>query len=190
MNKRELVKKLQDIEWLDFEAKSEVPKNSWETVSAFCNTAGGWLVFGVSKKGKEYEIIGVSCPEKIEQDFLTTLRGDKFNKSIKAEPKKYDIDGKAVLAFFIPSMHSRDKPVYFNSLHNTFIRTGSGDQRATREEIDAMYRNSSFDKKMRSLLNLLLKTWTRKLSRDTGLTLNPATLSTGIIRLAPGKCLN
>ncbi len=147
MNKRELVKKLQDIEWLDFEAKSEVPKNSWETVSAFCNTAGGWLVFGVSKKGKEYEIIGVSCPEKIEQDFLTTLRGDKFNKSIKAEPKKYDIDGKAVLAFFIPSMHSRDKPVYFNSLHNTFIRTGSGDQRATREEIDAMYRNSSFDKK-------------------------------------------
>ncbi len=78
MNKRELVKKLQDIEWLDFEAKeakSEVPKNSWETVSAFCNTAGGWLVFGVSKKGKDYEIIGVNSPEKIEQDFLTTLRG-------------------------------------------------------------------------------------------------------------------
>ena len=150
MNKDELIKKLEDLEWQDFEvkeAKSEVPKNAWETVSAFCNTAGGWLVFGVSKKGKEFEVAGVNNPEKVEQDFLTTLRGDKFNRKIKAEPKKYRIDGKTVLAFYMPSAYSKDKPVYFNSLSNTFIRTGSGDQRATKEEIDAMYRNSSFDKK-------------------------------------------
>lgn len=46
MKKQELIKKLQDIEWQDFEvkeAKSAVPKSSWKTVSAFCNTAGGWL---------------------------------------------------------------------------------------------------------------------------------------------------
>ncbi len=52
MKKQELIKKLQDIEWQDFEvkeAKSAVLKNSWETVSAFSNTAGGWLIFGVSK---------------------------------------------------------------------------------------------------------------------------------------------
>ncbi len=52
-----------------------------------------------------------------------------------------------MLAFFIPSAYAKDKPIYFNSPQNTFIRTGSGDQRATKEEIDAMYRNSSFDKK-------------------------------------------
>ena len=57
MNKTELIEKLQDIEWEDFEvkeAKSEIPKSSWETVSAFSNTAGGWLIFGVRKKGKGY----------------------------------------------------------------------------------------------------------------------------------------
>ena len=40
MNKKELIHKLQDIEWEDFEvkeAKSEVPKDSWESVSAFSN---------------------------------------------------------------------------------------------------------------------------------------------------------
>ena len=40
MNKRELIKKLNDIEWEDFEVKEahlEIPKNSWETVSAFSN---------------------------------------------------------------------------------------------------------------------------------------------------------
>ena len=150
MDKKELIQKLGDIEWRDFEvkeAKSNVPKNSWETVGAFSNTAGGWIVFGVKKEGKKYELIGVANPEKIELDFLTTLRGDKFNKKIMAEPKKYSLDGKTVLAFYIPSVYARDKPVYFNTLFNTFIRTGSGDQRATREEIDAMYRNSSFDKK-------------------------------------------
>jgi ATP-dependent DNA helicase RecG len=55
MNKSELIKRLEDIEWEDFEVKetkSEIPKNAWATVSAFSNTAGGWLIFSVSKKGK------------------------------------------------------------------------------------------------------------------------------------------
>jgi len=61
MNKSELIKRLEDIEWEDFEvkeAKSEIPKNAWATVSAFSNTAGGWLIFGVSKIGKSYNICG------------------------------------------------------------------------------------------------------------------------------------
>ena len=94
MNKAELIEKLEDIEWEDFEvkeAKSEVPKNSWSTVSAFSNTAGGWLVFGVNKTGKSYKITGVSNPEKIEQDFTTALRnGTKFNKKIIVKSKKYN----------------------------------------------------------------------------------------------------
>jgi ATP-dependent DNA helicase RecG len=62
MKKDDLIKKLSDIEWEDFEVKraqSEVPKNSWQTVSAFSNTAGGWLVFGIKESGKGYEINGV-----------------------------------------------------------------------------------------------------------------------------------
>ena len=60
--KKELITKLEDIEWEDFEVKeavSEIPKNSWETVSAFSNTAGGWLIFGVNKLGKKYKIFGL-----------------------------------------------------------------------------------------------------------------------------------
>ena len=151
MNKTELIEKLQDIEWEDFEvkeAKSEIPKSSWETVSAFSNTAGGWLIFGVRKKGKRYEIIGVKNAEKIEQDFNSVLRnGSKFNKRIDVKSKKYHIAGKTVLAFYIPQKSPRDKPVYFNNQKNTFIRTGSGDQRATQEEIDSFHRLASFEEK-------------------------------------------
>jgi hypothetical protein len=36
------------------------------------------------------------------------------------------------------------RPVFYNTLANTFIRTASGDQKATKEEIDAMYRDQTF----------------------------------------------
>jgi ATP-dependent DNA helicase RecG len=146
MTKFELLERLFDIEWDDFEVKKaefELPKSAWETVSAFANGAGGWIVFGVSQNSKVFEISGAKNPEKIEQDFVTVLRSkNKFNVIITPECKKYNFDGKTVLAFFIPS--SRKKPVYFNSLQNTFIRTGSGDQRATEYEINALYREQSF----------------------------------------------
>ncbi|MDR1120927.1 MAG: ATP-binding protein [Dysgonamonadaceae bacterium] len=146
MDRDILLQRLSDIEWDDFEVKrasGELPKNVWETVSAFSNTSGGWLVLGVSQTGKAFEITGVSNPEKIEQDFVTTLRSrNKFNVLINPECRKYQIDGKTVLTFYIPS--AEVKPVYFNSLQNTFIRTASGDQRATDYEINTLLREQSF----------------------------------------------
>jgi ATP-dependent DNA helicase RecG len=145
LTQKELILKLSDIEWEDFEAKeaqSEIPKNSWETVSAFSNTSGGWLIFGIKKIGKKYEIVGVKNPEKIEQDFTNTLRGEKFNVKIVPLCKYYKFKEGNVLAFYIPL--SDKKPIYFNTQANTFIRTASGDQRATKEEIDAMFRDQAF----------------------------------------------
>ncbi|MDE6787258.1 MAG: ATP-binding protein, partial [Muribaculaceae bacterium] len=148
MTKNELVAKLHDIEWEDFEvkaAKSELPKNIWESVSAFSNTSGGWIVLGVKQSGKTFEIQGVDNIEKLEQDFLGTLRSEKFNQRLSVSSKQYDIDGKKLLAFYVPEVDL--KPVYFGSPINTFIRMGSGDQRATEGEIRAMFRNQSFGKK-------------------------------------------
>lgn len=146
MTKEELLLKLSDIEWEDFEVKAaenELPKNVWETVSAFSNTSGGWIIFGVQQQGKKFSIEGVNNGEKIESDFLNTLRsGQKMNHMISPTAQKYLIEGKVVLAFHIPS--SPLKPVWFGSIANTFIRSGSGDRRATEMEINAMYRNQMF----------------------------------------------
>ncbi|MDJ1422527.1 MAG: putative DNA binding domain-containing protein [Candidatus Methanoperedens sp.] len=63
---------MEELEWEDFEvkeAKTSIPKSSFETVSAFSNTNGGWLVFGVSQVDKTFKISGVDNAEKIEQDF-------------------------------------------------------------------------------------------------------------------------
>jgi len=157
MDQKELFDRLEELEWEDFEvkaAKTSIPKSSFETVSAFSNTNGGWLVFGIGQVNKTFEISGVKDVEKIEQDFTTVLRGDKFNQKIRVRSMKYNFDGKAVLAFYVPA--SEQKPVYFNSRKNTFIRTGSGDQRATDAEIDAMYRDSFFGFKDRELTDFTI----------------------------------
>lgn len=153
MTKEELLSRLNGVEWNDFEvkeAKSEVPKTAWETVSAFSNSYGGWIVFGVKERrtaGKStYEIQGVEHTEKIEQDFVTVLRSNsKFNQRISVQIAKFDIDGKSVLAFYIPM--SEYKPVYISVPSNTYIRIGSGDQRATEYEVRAMQRDQAFGKK-------------------------------------------
>ena len=146
MTREELIAKIQDIEWDDFEAKEalmELPKNTWDTVSSFSNTSGGWILCGVVQRGKKFEIQGVENGEKIESDFLTTLRNkDKFNHVLACKPKKIYVDGKLVLAFYMPS--SDLKPIWYGSPKNTFIRNGSGDQRATDLEIAAMYRDQAF----------------------------------------------
>lgn len=169
LTKEELVAKIKDIEWDDFEAKearSELPKNIWETVSAFSNTSGGWIVCGVAQHGKQFEIEGVDNPEKIETDFLTALRNkDKFNLILSCKADKIEIDGKTVLAFYVPS--SKVKPIWFNNPKNTFIRSGSGDQRATDMEVMAMYHDQSFGTKSDETV------------KDTSLQeLNPSSLDT------------
>ena len=97
MTREELIAKIQDIEWDDFEAKEalmELPKNTWDTVSSFSNTSGGWILCGVVQRGKKFEIQGVENGEKIESDFLTTLRNkDKFNHVLACKPKKIYVDG-------------------------------------------------------------------------------------------------
>ena len=106
MTKEELIKRINDLEWEDFEvkeAKSELPKNIWETVGAFANTSGGWVVLGVKQTGKKFEITGVDNVEKLEQDFLGTLRSQKFNVRLSASSFRYDIDGHRILAFYVPS---------------------------------------------------------------------------------------
>lgn len=140
------MQRLTDIEWDDFECKTaenRLPDNVWETVSAFSNTSGGWVVFGIKQSGKKFEVQGVNNGEKTESDFLNTLRGgQKFNVRLSAKGVKYNFDGKLVLAFFVPS--SMMKPIYFNNPINTFIRTGSGDRRATETEVMAMMRDQAF----------------------------------------------
>ncbi|MDE0349726.1 MAG: putative DNA binding domain-containing protein [Gammaproteobacteria bacterium] len=148
MKREELIERLKGYEWNDVEFKEAqrgVPKNAYETVSAFANTGGGWLVFGVRDAAAGFEIVGVLEVDKVQNDFLSALRtGDKLNRIIESKEDLIEEEGKALLVFHIPEARRQDKPVYLKrDIWRSFIRRGAGDERCTPAEIERMLRDAA-----------------------------------------------
>ena len=148
MNREELIHRLGKYEWSDFEVKEarhSAPRDSYETVSAFANTADGWLVFGVRDRGGAFEVVGVIEIDRVQNEFLSTLRsGQKLNRTISVAEDAIETDGKTLLVFHVPESPRNDKPVYLNGdIRKSFIRRGGCDERCTQAEIERFLRDAS-----------------------------------------------
>jgi ATP-dependent DNA helicase RecG len=147
MTKDELIERLARYEWRDVEfkeARRAVPRNAYESVSAFANTEGGWLVFGVRDHGGSFEIVGVLEVDRVQNDFLSTIRSGKLNRVPAVAEEAIEHDGSTLLVFHVPESPRQEKPVYLDGdIRRTFIRRGATDQRCTPEEIERFLRDAS-----------------------------------------------
>lgn len=148
MTEQELIALLKQHEWKDVEfkeAKIAVPKNAYETVSAFANTEGGHLVFGVKKEGSDFEVVGVLNVDKVQNDFITTLRQPaKISQLIDVKEHLHTIDEKNLLIFFVPEAPRAQKPVYINgSIKQSFLRKGACDVRCSHDEMHLLLRDAA-----------------------------------------------
>ena len=151
MNQNELIQLLSAHEWTDVEfkeAQQAVPKNAYETVSAFANTAGGHLVFGVRKDGARFDVVGVLDVDKVQNEFISTLRQkEKISLIVNVEEHLLCLDGNDLLIFYVPEATRTDKPVYLNGdIRRAFIRKCGADSRCSREEIQRMINDASVDR--------------------------------------------
>ncbi len=136
MTKEELIDRINDIELGGLRGLRRPEANSLrkirETVRRirqhFRRMDSAWS----KQNGKKFEISGVDNAEKLEQDFLGTLHSQKFNEPVDAKSMLYHIDGHRVLAFHMPHHPTSLSTITIHK--NTFIRFGSGDQRATNGE--------------------------------------------------------
>ena len=136
MTKEELIERLRGYEWDDVEfkrAQRGVPEDAYLTVSAFANTAGGWLVFGVSQDKEAFVVSGVEAVDKVQNDFLSCLRArDKLSRAIDVKGEIHNLDGNVVLAFYIPELPRSQKPAYLRGdPRQSYIRRGGGDEKCT-----------------------------------------------------------
>jgi ATP-dependent DNA helicase RecG len=151
MTRDELIERLQAFEWNDIEFKEagrEVSKDAFPTVSAFSNTAGGVLVFGVKHENGRHEIVGVIEVDKVQNDFLSALRSDgKVSKAISATEGVIKDGDATLLVFRIPEARRQDKPIYLHGdIRQSFIRRGGGDEKCRKEEIEAFLRDASAER--------------------------------------------
>jgi ATP-dependent DNA helicase RecG len=150
MTKEELLKAIKSPEWTDIEFKQSrkgVSEEAYKTVSAFANTCGGYLVFGVRESASkaEREIVGVEDVDKVQNDFLSCLRnGGKLSRVIPSNAELHEIEGKHVLVFYIPEADRKEKPIYLGKrIDQAYIRRGGGDELCTESELRAFIRDAS-----------------------------------------------
>ncbi len=163
MTQDELINLLQAHEWRDVEfkeAKRAVPRSAYETVSAFANTEGGHLVFGVRKDRQDIEIIGVLDIDKVQNEFLSTLRSrEKVSVNVGVQEELHRLDGSDLLIFYIPEVSRSEKPVYLNGdLRRAFLRSGGCDVRCSDIELNRFLTDAATDRYDSQLIETDLKT--------------------------------
>jgi len=163
MTQDELVELLNAHEWRDVEfkeAQRDVPSSAYETVSAFANTEGGHLVFGVRKSGHNFEVVGVLDVDKVQNDFLSSLRQrEKISVIINVHEELHKHGDSDLLIFYVPEVHRSEKPVYLNGdIRRAFIRTGGCDVRCSENERNRFLVDAAADRYDGRLVDLDMST--------------------------------
>ena len=160
MTAQELIERLNlldENERVEAKRADEIGKSLLETVCAFANEpglGGGWLLLGVTRQEQApfpaYVVQGLKQPDKISADLASQASG-MFNQPLRLEFQSEIIDGKAVIAVFVPEAAPQDKPVYLKAQglpRGAYRRVGSTDQHCTEDDLIALYQgrqNESFD---------------------------------------------
>lgn len=150
MNLDSLLARIESGESLEIEFKSAaggLPKSMWETVGAFANTAGGWIILGVVKTGDALKVQGVKNAAARMQDIVNTLRNaQKISRDpCGAEGVRIEVvDGAELVVIRVRASSSREKPVYLggNPYEGTYVRRNEGDYRCRKEEVARMIRDA------------------------------------------------
>jgi ATP-dependent DNA helicase RecG len=149
----QLIERLQQQEALELEFKSAaggVPKSLWETVSAFANTNGGWILLGVSDADENGNRVleGLKSPDRMIQQIEDQLRNpEKMSTPVcnYTDVSVERLDSRAAIVMRVPAAPRRNRPVYINGnpYRGTYLRRHAGDFRANKQEVDRMMRDAS-----------------------------------------------
>ncbi len=157
MNPFELLTELNALdEHSRIEAKSasEVGKSLLETICAFANEpnlGGGWIALGSKLDEhslfRQYIATGLADPDKIQRDLVSQC-ATAFNRPIRVQIESGLVNGKNLLAVFVPEAAPGEKPLYFANRPlpgAAFRRQGSADVQCTEDDLVVFYQDRRGD---------------------------------------------
>ncbi len=135
----------QDVEFKS--ADGGLPKSLWETISAFANTDGGFIVLGVSEHDGRFVVSGVRKVEAMLKAFWDTHNNaQKLSVPVcsDADVLVQTIDGHKLICIHVPRMSRQQRPVFINGnpLAGTYKRNFEGDYRCPEAEVRQMLRDA------------------------------------------------
>ena len=119
-------------------AKGGLPANTTETLSAFSNGSGGYLILGISEKDGFVPVEGFDA-RRIQDALCSTC--EKLSPVVRPHIEIIPFEGTPVVCARIFEMRPRDKPCHIaarNAYGGSFVRTGDGDRRMTPYEVDRL----------------------------------------------------
>lgn len=126
------------------QALGGLPESIWETYSAFANAEGGIILLGVEElPDKSLHALDLLDPHWIIDDFYAIVNDPaRVSSNIlrTQDVQIHKIDGNQIIAITVPKADPRNRPVYVDGdmLRGTYRRSGEGDYRCSREEVEAM----------------------------------------------------
>ena len=132
---------------VDYKERLEEKKpRSWlKSVSAFANTEGGHLIFGV--KNEPREVVGLENPQAVVSR-LTELIKVRIDPTPRYRVREVEIEGKSCV-----DLEIQDGPAYpyyyaFDGSHTAYVRHGDQSEEATSRELNELIlqgMNQTFD---------------------------------------------
>ena len=139
---------LEESQRLEFkEAVGGLPADVWETYSAFANTEGGEIVLGVHEDAAAHVFTLVGVPDArglVDQIWVTVRNRKVVDRDILLTDGVSVVtrDGLDFVVIEVPRAVRDEKPVevYSRSARSfvAYVRRGTSDQRATRDDLDRM----------------------------------------------------
>lgn len=139
------------------EAKKAIggfPHSLWETYSAFANTLGGILLLGVEEQqDKSFHPVHLPDPQWLVDTFWQQVNDKKIanvNIMFPEQVRIVEAQGQKIVMIEVPRAARWQRPVYIGAdvYQGTYRRTGEGDYRCSRDEVDVMLaqqQKKSFD---------------------------------------------
>ncbi len=125
-------------------AQGGLPESIWETYSAFANSLGGLILLGViENENKSFSAVELPNPDQLAADFWNMLNRPGVVGVNILEPEHVQVvesDGHRIVVIRVPRATKAQKPVYIGTdmWCGTYRRSGEGDYRCTRDEIQRM----------------------------------------------------
>ena len=126
------------------QALGGLPESIWETYSAFANAEGGIILLGVEElQDKSLHALDLLDPQWIIDDFLSILNDPRrvsVNILKEEDIRVHEVDGNHIISITVPQASASQMPVYIDGdpYRGSYRRSGEGDYRLSREEVDAL----------------------------------------------------
>ncbi len=122
-------------------AKGGIPKETAESISAFANSSGGVVIFGIREGGGFH---AVDIDVKAVQAGAAQAARELVEPPQAIEILVLKFEGKPIVVANVPEAPVKEKPCFVKKLgqvNGSYIRTGDGDHKMSLYEIDRFIEN-------------------------------------------------